>query len=159
MSKYSSTEMSKYLSAQTRWEELGVFPARVAEFQVLVQVFKHVFLCIFNLSEKCQQKRQSVSKNILKLNREVFFQNYKTDREEPGAQHSPIPNMCPQTWMASVHVFIGLQVCMMYWKGRGKEVKLDFLINKYPTNCQRFCEITETAKGKSVGSKCYYQVH
>lgn len=47
MSKYSSTEMRKYSLAQTRWEELGAFPARVAEFQVLVQIFKHVFLYIF----------------------------------------------------------------------------------------------------------------
>lgn len=43
--KGTETERGKYSSAQTR-RELGAYTARVAECQVLVQIFKYLLLCI-----------------------------------------------------------------------------------------------------------------
>lgn len=51
------------------------------------------------------------------LNSKVSFQNYKSDREGPGAQHSPVPDVCPHTWMASMHAKIYVR---MYWRGEGR---------------------------------------
>lgn len=95
-----------------------------------------------------QQKRESISKNILKLNSVGPFQNYKSDRECTGAQQPPYCKC------VSSHLD-GEYSCKDAYKnaieGRGKkEVKGLFFINNY-SNFQRFCQITETAKGKSLG--------